>query len=99
MIETSHLLTILLMAGFTFLTRISGYLFLRDRDFGPRLTKVLETMPGCVLITVIAPDFVSGRPADLAALAIGIATATRFPVLPTVVLTVASAGLLRAVAG
>lgn len=99
MIDPTHALTILLMAGVTFVTRVAGYLFLRQRRFGPRLTRVLDTAPGCVLITVIAPDFVTGRPADLIALAIGIAAATRLSVLPTVALTVASAGLMRAALG
>jgi uncharacterized membrane protein len=96
---SAPVLTILLMAGFTFLTRISGYLFLRERSFGPRVTRVLETTPGCVLVTVIAPNFVTGRPADIAALVIGIIAATRLSLLPTVILTIGAAGLLRAALG
>ncbi len=55
----------------------------------------MECAPGCVLITVIAPDFVTGRPADLIALAITILVATRLPVLPTVLIAIASAAILR----
>ena len=97
MIDSANAVTILLMATSTYLTRIGGYLFLRERSFGPRMTKVLETTPGCVLITVVAPNFVTGRPADIVALAVGIAAAIRLPILPTVALTVGSAGLLRAI--
>ena len=96
MIEPLTLLTILLMAAVTYFTRIAGYLFLRNRVLSPRLVTVMESAPGCVLIAVIAPHFVSGRPADLIALAITVLAAMRLPILPTVVIAIASAGLLRA---
>lgn len=91
------LLTILLMAGVTYMTRIGGYLFLRNKTFSPRVATILESAPGCVLITIIAPDFVSGHPADLIALAITIVAAIRLPILPTVLIAIASAGVLRSV--
>lgn len=56
---------------------------------------MLEAAPGCVLICVIAPDFVSGRPADLLALAITLLAATRLPILPTVLVAVGSVALFR----
>jgi uncharacterized membrane protein len=52
-----------------------------------------------VLISVIAPAFVSRHPADLLALAITFVAATRLSMLPTVLIGVASAGLLRHVIG
>lgn len=97
MLDPLYVATIVLMAFVTYLTRIGGYLFLRNRTFIPRLTAVLETAPGCVLITVIAPHFVSDNPADLAALAITIIAATRLSVLPTVLVGMASAAILRGV--
>lgn len=96
MIEPLTLLTIVLMAGATYFTRIAGYLFLRNRTLSPRLVTVMESAPGCVLIAVIAPNFVSGRPADLIALAVTVLAASRLPILPTVVIAIVSAGLLRA---
>ena len=95
MIDASTLLTIVLMAGVTYLTRIGGYVVLRNRTLSARATAVMEAAPGCVLISVIAPAFVSRNPADLLALAITLVTATRFSMLPTVLIGVASAGLLR----
>jgi uncharacterized membrane protein len=56
---------------------------------------VLECVPGCVLISVIAPAFVSDRPADLVALAITVAAASRLSILPTVVIGIVSTGVLR----
>ena len=99
MIDPLTVATIILMAVVTYLTRVSGYLLLRNRTLGPRATAVMEATPGCVLISVIAPHFVSGRPADLVSLAITLLAATRLPVLPTILVGVASAGLLRHLLG
>ncbi len=95
MLDTHFALTIVLMATVTYLTRLGGYVFLRNRTFSLRLTAVLEGAPGCVLITIIAPHFVSERPADLVALAITLIAATRLPMLPTVIIAMASAAILR----
>ena len=94
---TSNLAAILVMALVTYFTRIGGYAFLRNRSLGPRAKAVMEAAPGCVLITVIAPDFVTGRPADLLALLLTTIAASRLSLLPTVLIGIASAGLLRAV--
>lgn len=95
MIDPMTVFAILAMAGVTYLTRVGGYVLLRNRTLSPRAMAVMEAAPGCVLISVIAPDFVSKNPADLAALAITVLAATRLSMLPTVVIGVASAGLLR----
>ncbi|MCP8894649.1 AzlD family protein [Shinella daejeonensis] len=95
MIDPLNLATILAMAIVTYLTRVGGYLFLRNRTLSPRLTTVLESAPGCVLITIIAPQFVSGHPADLIALVITTIAATRLSLLPTVLVAIVSAGILR----
>jgi uncharacterized membrane protein len=99
MVATSTLIAILLMAATTYLTRLIGYVGLRNRTLGPRARAVLEATPGCVLIAVIAPAFVSGRPADLLALAITAAAACRLPILPTVIIGVTAAGVLRHLLG
>ncbi|BCG95431.1 AzlD family protein [Mesorhizobium sp. 131-2-1] len=99
MIDPANLVAIVLMASVTYLTRIGGYVVLRNRTLSRRATAVMEAAPGCVLISVIAPDFVSRNPADLAALAITVLAATRLSMLPTVVIGVASAGVLRWVMG
>jgi len=70
--DFSTVATIVLMASTTYLSRILGYVLLRNRTLSPRMASVMENVPGCVLISVIAPAFVSTRPADL--LALGLAT-------------------------
>jgi uncharacterized membrane protein len=89
------MITIAAMASVTYLTRIVGYIGLRNRELSPRAKAVMEAVPGCVLISVIARAFVSSRPADLVALAITVFAATRLSLLPTVLVGVATAGLLR----
>lgn len=95
MIPLSTVLTILAMLAVTYTTRIAGYLFLRDRTISPRLQLMMEAAPGCILISVIAPHFVTGHPADLIALVITMVAAVRLPMLPTVIIAIVSAGLLR----
>ncbi len=56
---------------------------------------VMSNVPGCVLISVTAPAFVSTQPANLLVLAITLLAVTRASLLPTVLVSVASAGLLR----
>ena len=99
MIDPIAVLTIVLMASVTYLTRIGGYVLLRNRTLSKRATAVMEAAPGCVLISVIAPDFVSDKPADLIALAITIFAATRFSMLPTVLIGIVAAGLCRYLIG
>jgi uncharacterized membrane protein len=99
MIQTSTLLTIVLMALVTYLTRILGYVALRDHTLSARTAVVLDAAPGCVLVAVIAPVFVANRPADLIALAVTLTAATRLPLLPTVLICVTAAGLLRHLLG
>ena len=97
--EATTLLTLVLMACSTYFTRVIGYLLLRGRTLSPRMQYVMESLPGCVLISVIAPDFVADKTADLAALAITLLAATRLSMLPTVLIGVVSAGVLRYLMG
>lgn len=95
MIDYWVLLTILAMASVTYLSRVSGYLLLRNRVLSPRLSKVLEATPGCVLIAVIAPAFATTNIANLLALGITLLVACRCSLLLTVIISVIATGLLR----
>uniref|UniRef100_UPI000C1493DD AzlD family protein n=1 Tax=Stenotrophomonas maltophilia TaxID=40324 RepID=UPI000C1493DD len=70
LIHWTSVLTIVLMAGATYLTRIVGFLALRNRTLSKRAVTVMEAAPGCVLIAVIAHDFVAHNAPHLAALAL-----------------------------
>lgn len=92
-------LTIILMAITTYLTRVLAYIGFRNRQLSPTFLSVLESVPGCVLISVIAPAFVDSNPANLVALAVTILLATKYSILPTVLISVAVTALLRHMVG
>ena len=94
MVDFASLCTIAAMAAVTYLTRILGFVVLRNRTLSPRAQAVMEAAPGCVLIAVIAPAFVSDRPSELLALAITGVAASRLSMLPTVLIGIAASGIL-----
>ena len=95
MIHSTTLVAILLVAATTYLTRILGYVLLKNKTLSNKQRKILEVVPGCVLISVIAPYFVKDNVADLLAIAITLIAASRLSLLPTVVISMLSAALLR----
>ena len=58
MIQINTLVAIILIAVTTYLTRLLGYVLLKNKTLTQRQRKILEVVPGCVLISVIAPYFV-----------------------------------------
>lgn len=93
--ETLAVLTILAMGIVTYLTRIGGYLVMRNRSAGPRLSAALNAVPPAVLTAVIAPSVLSAGPAEAIAGAVTAAAAFRLPLLATVALGVGSLVVLR----
>jgi len=95
MISLESFLVFLSMLGVTYSTRLMGFFALRNRTLSQRAASVMQAAPGCVLIAVIAPYFVSDKPHELIAIALtAAAAASRLPMLPTVLLGVVSSGLL-----
>lgn len=95
MIHSMTLLAIICVALTTYATRVLGYLLLKNRTLSVRQKRILEVVPGCVLISVIAPYFVRDNPADFIAMAITLLAASRFSLLPAVILSMLSAAALR----
>lgn len=95
MIHSSTLIAIAFIALTTYMTRLLGYVLLKNRTLTPKQRKIMEVVPGCVLISVIAPYFVKDNVADLVAMAITLFAASRFSLLPTVAIAMLSAALLR----
>lgn len=89
------LITIVLVALTTFLIRSAGYLLLRNKTLSIRTQRIMEAVPGCVLITIIAPHFATGHPADLLALIVSVLAATRYSLLPVVIISIVAAAGLR----
>ena len=95
MIHSTTVIAILFIAFTTYLTRLLGYILLKNKTLTNRQRKILEVVPGCVLISVIAPYFVKDNIADLIAIVITLIAASRFSLLPTVVISMGSTALLR----
>ena len=95
MIHSATLLAIVLVALTTYLTRILGYLLLKNRNLKPKTKRILEVVPGCVLISVIAPYFATDDPANLIAIVVTLFAATYLSLLPTVIISITATGLLR----
>ncbi len=95
MIHSATLTAILFIAATTYLTRVLGYVLLKNKTLSAKQRQILQVVPGCVLISVIAPYFVRDNPADLIAIAVALLAASRFSLLPTVAVSMASAAVLR----
>jgi uncharacterized membrane protein len=96
-IDPITLLTILGMAGATYLTRIAG-LMLADRlVLSGRAKAAFEAIPPAVLIAVIAPTALATGWPETAAAAITMVAALRLPLLATIAVGVAAVVALRAV--
>jgi uncharacterized membrane protein len=95
MINSSAVITILGMACVTYLTRLLGYLLLKDQTLSPRTKHLLEFAPGCVIISAIAPYFISPHPEMVIAMFIAVACASRLSMLPTLIISVASLAAIK----
>lgn len=94
MISWASFFMIIGMLCVTYSTRLLGFFLLKNKTLSLKTARMMEAAPGCVLIAVIAPHFVSHKPHELIALAITLFMAARFSMLPTVMVAVASSGIL-----
>ena len=92
MIQMSTFIAILLVVLTTYCTRILGYVLLKNKTLSKRQRKILEVIPGCVLISMITPYFLRDDPADLIAI---MSTLFAASLLPTILISMASAAILR----
>ncbi|MCL4767533.1 MAG: AzlD domain-containing protein [Hyphomicrobiaceae bacterium] len=98
-LDPVNLAAIIAMVVATYATRIGGLWLLRFARLTPRMQASFDALPVAVLTALIAPSLVKGGAADLIAAALTLLAATRLPLLPVVVIGVASAVLLRHVMG
>lgn len=83
------------MLAVTYSSRLLGFYALRNRKLNAHAAAMMEAAPGCVLIAVIAPHFVSDKPHELIALVVAIFAAARTNMLITVILAVATSALFH----
>lgn len=94
LLSLQSFLLFLSMLAVTYSTRLIGFFALRNRTLSRRAQVVMEAAPGCVLISVIAPYFVSDKPHELIATALTVLAASRFSMLVTVLIGVGTSGIL-----
>jgi uncharacterized membrane protein len=59
---------ILAMAGVTYLMRVSGYWIIGRFQMTPRVRRMLEALPGCIVMATIVPIALSQGPAAMLAI-------------------------------
>ncbi|MEP9354498.1 AzlD domain-containing protein [Xanthobacter sp. KR7-65] len=94
-VNPETLAAILVMAGVTLINRTSGFLMMRLIPVTPRVRRVLDCLPGAVLVALLAPGAVHGDLAMAAGLAAALIAArlTRSDVVAVVAAMVVAAGL------
>lgn len=92
-------LTVLAMASATYSTRICGWLLMHNRKVSPNIRTMLEAAPGCVMISIVAPYFMTTDPIMLISLAVVVLSACRFPLIVTMVLGIFTNAALTHLAG
>ena len=98
-LDWQTLITILGMAGATYLTRVAGYWMIARMTLKGRLAAALEAVPGSVLIAVIAPTILLQGPAEALAATTTLLLAWRLPILVAVIGGVASVVIFRLLLG
>lgn len=90
-----EVLTIVAMGITTYFTRTVGFLWLRKHQLSPRAQAVLASSPCCVMVSVVAPAFMTTDPKTLIALFFALALAFKFSLGITICGSVAFMALLQ----
>ena len=63
-LEPLHLLVIAGMAAVTYASRLGGFLLLAGFEPGPRLSRILNQIPGATFAALITPMVIQGGPLE-----------------------------------
>jgi len=69
-VDSAVLLVILGMSVATYTTKASGLWLLSRVDVSDRVESGLEVLPGAIIVSIVAPELVSGGPAEWSAAAV-----------------------------
>lgn len=96
-VDPGALLAICVMAGATIFNRVAGFFLMRLIPVTPRVRRVLDALPGAVLVALLVPNAVRGDGAMLAGLAAAVvATKLTRNDFVAVVAAMATAAAIRA---
>ena len=98
-VDANTLLVITGMAVAAFLTRVAGLWLLQLANVEGRARSAMDALPPAVLMAVIAPTVLATGVAETLAATITVLAALRLPLLVSVVVSVASVVVLRALIG
>ncbi len=98
-IDGPTILAILVMALLTYATRVAGFALIRRVPLSPSTRQALDTVPGAVLVALVAPAILAHGLADALAGLVTVLAALRLPLAAVVAIGVLAAGLLRATLG
>lgn len=87
-ITLPEFIAVLGMCAATYSSRLLGYFFLRGRTLSKKVRLFLDAAPGCVMVSVVAPAFVTKNPADLISLAAAVLIARKTNMAVTVAVAV-----------
>lgn len=90
-----EVLTILCMGITTYFTRTVGFIWMSKHKLSPRAQAVLESSPCCIMVSVVAPTFMTTEPKTLLALAFCIALSFKYSLGITICATVAFMAMLQ----
>ncbi|MDO5532175.1 AzlD family protein [Sutterella sp.] len=79
----------------TYSTRLIGWLVLRNRPVSPTMQRVLDAAPGCVMISIVAPAFMTTNVVTLVTLAATVLVAFRAHLAVTILFAVGFNALLQ----
>lgn len=88
-------LVILGMLAATYSTRLIGWLVLRNRHVSAATQRVLDAAPGCVMISIVAPAFMTTNIVTLVTLAATVLVAFRVNLAWTILFAVGFNALLQ----
>ena len=71
--EVAPVVAILAMALAAAVTRIAGFWLMGHVQVTPRVRRMLETLPGAIVVATVAPLALKGGPAGLAGIAVAFA--------------------------
>lgn len=87
MSEREIWILIVVSTALTYLTRVLGYLVVRQfQTIPPRVAAALDAVPAAMLITIVVPVMVDGGTAERVVIAICAILSFRLTILPTVII-------------
>jgi uncharacterized membrane protein len=99
-VDGTTVAVVLGMAAVSYATKAGGLWLLSRVDLTERSRTAVETLPGAVVVSLVAPELVAAGPPGWAASALVVAVARRTgSVLLALVVGVGTVALLRGVAG